>query len=240
MDKRWRRGVIGVLALVVLYAGTALWPTALGGAATYVTTHGTSMQPSFHQGDLAIVRRANHYSVGEVVAYRSQTLKDTVVLHRIVAHTAQGYTFKGDNNSFEDPDHPNESQLVGRLWVHVPKGGRLLGALRLVLPLLLVGLVLVSAGATTRGRRNRSKPAHLAVRPMAPMSVRNWRSATLVLAGTSVACVGLGYVSFTRPTAASTARRSLPAPPATTAWSTCGTRPTTPTRACDPTWPRSP
>jgi signal peptidase I len=202
MDKRWRRGVIGALALVVLYAGTAFWPAALGGSATYVTTHGSSMEPSFHQGDLAVVRRANHYGVGDVVAYRSETLH-TTVLHRITAHGADGYTFRGDNNDFTDPDHPNESQLIGKLWIHVPKGGRVLGALRIVLPLLLVGLALLGAGATTASKRNRKKPAHLAVHPMAPTSVRNWRSATAALGATAVACLALGYVSFTHPTSQS-------------------------------------
>jgi signal peptidase I len=203
MDKRWRRGLVGALALVVLYAGTALWPAALGGSATYVTTHGSSMEPSFHQGDLAIVRSANHYEVGDVVAYRSRTLKGTTVLHRIVAHGPGGYTFKGDNNSFEDPDHPTESDLVGKLWVHVPRGGRLLGALRVVLPLLLLGITLLSAGAATSRRRSKKKPAHLALRPMAPTSVRNWRSATVALAGCAAACLALGYVSFGRPTSQS-------------------------------------
>src|SRR4051812_49977795 len=105
MDKRWRRGLAGALLLVVLYAGAAVWPTALGGSTTYVTTHGSSMEPSFHQGDLALVRQANHYDVGDVVAYRSATLKGTTILHRIIAQGPEGYTFRGDNNGFEDPDH---------------------------------------------------------------------------------------------------------------------------------------
>ncbi|MCU1486580.1 MAG: peptidase signal peptidase [Actinomycetia bacterium] len=202
MDKRWRRGLAGALLLVVLYAGAAMWPTALGGATTYVSTHGSSMEPTFHQGDLALVRQANHYDVGDVVAYRSATLH-TTVLHRIVAHGPQGYTFKGDNNSFEDPDHPNESDLIGKLWVHVPKGGKLLGALRVVLPLVLVGLSLLGAGAATTRNRSRKKPAHLAARSGAPSSVRNWRSATIGLAVTASLCLALGYLSFGRPTSQS-------------------------------------
>jgi signal peptidase I len=203
MDKRWRRGLAGALLLVGLYASVAVWPTTLGGSTTYVSTHGSSMEPSFHQGDLALVRRSNHYDVGDIVAYRSHTLKNVTVLHRIVAHGPEGYTFKGDNNGFEDPDHPNESDLIGKLWVHVPKGGKLLGAVRLVLPLLLVGLALLGAGTATNRTRSRKRPAHLATRSVAPSSVRNWRSGAVVLAGLALACLALGYLSFGRPTSQS-------------------------------------
>jgi signal peptidase I len=202
MDKRWRRGLAGALLLVVLYATAALWPAALGGATNYVTTHGSSMEPGFHQGDLALVRRSNHYDVGDIVAYRGQTLKGVTVLHRIVGKTATGYRFKGDNNSFVDPDTPTQSQLIGKLWVHVPHGGRVLAALRVALPLLLGGLALLGGGAATVRNRKRREPAHLAVKAT-PSSARNWFSATTALAATAGVCLLLGVVSFTRPTSQS-------------------------------------
>ena len=80
------------------------------------------MEPRFHTGDLAIVRPADQYKVGDIVAYQSSLLH-TVVLHRIVAIHDGRYTFKGDNNNFLDPDHPTRSQLVGKLWLHLPRGG---------------------------------------------------------------------------------------------------------------------
>ncbi|MCU1380304.1 MAG: peptidase signal peptidase [Acidimicrobiales bacterium] len=202
MGKRWLRGLAGMLLLVFLYAAASLWPAALGGATTYVSTHGSSMEPAFHQGDLALVRGANHYEVGDIVAYHSPTLKNTTVLHRIVGRTATGYTIKGDNNSFVDPDTPAESQLIGKLWVHVPRGGRLLGAVRLVVPLLIAGLGLLGGGAAAVRRQRRSRPPHLAVKPT-PSSARNWFGATAILAGTAAACLLLGLVSFSRPTSQS-------------------------------------
>src|SRR4051794_29822334 len=90
------------VALAVSLVAAGWWflaPAALGGRATYVVTHGTSMQPRFHTGDLAVVYPAVDYRPGQVAAYRSNTLH-TVVLHRIVAKTASGYDFKGDNNSW--------------------------------------------------------------------------------------------------------------------------------------------
>ncbi len=138
-----------------------LAPAQLGGSATYVVTHGTSMEPHFHTGDLAIVRSQSSYHVGEVVAYQNHRLH-TVVLHRIVGREGDRYLFKGDNNNFVDPEHPVASQLIGALWVHIPGVGLRLQSIRspLVMGILLfVGMLLLTGGAfaRTQGRRDRQR-----------------------------------------------------------------------------------
>lgn len=152
-----------VTGAVLTFVGAA-WllfaPPLIGGRTTYVVTHGVSMEPTFHSGDLALVRPASSYKVGEVVAYHSSLLH-IVVLHRIIAIHNGRYTFKGDNNSFVDPVHPTRAQLVGALWMHVPGGGRILGYLHSpVMMTVLVGtlgaLLLWGVGET-RGRRDRRK-----------------------------------------------------------------------------------
>ena len=100
----------------------ALRPTAIGGSTRYVVTSGVSMEPRFHTGDLALVRPAGQYKVGDIVAYCS-TLLRTVVLHRIHAIDGNTYVFKGDNNDFLDPVHPTRAELLGKLWLHIPGGG---------------------------------------------------------------------------------------------------------------------
>jgi len=148
---------------VLTFVGAA-WllfaPPLMGGRTTYVVTHGVSMEPTFHSGDLALVRPASQYRVGEVVAYHSSLLH-IVVLHRIIAIHNGRYTFKGDNNNFVDPVHPTRAQLVGRLWIHLPGGGSVLGYLHSpVMMTVLVGtlgaLLLWGVGET-RGRRDRRK-----------------------------------------------------------------------------------
>jgi signal peptidase I len=103
-------------------------PTQLGGSTRYVVTHGTSMEPRFHTGDLGIVRPADQYKVGEIVAYWS-TMLHTEVLHRIIAIHGDHYVFKGDNNNFIDPIEPTRAELLGRLWLHIPHAGALLDLL---------------------------------------------------------------------------------------------------------------
>jgi hypothetical protein len=60
-----------VLALVGVVALFGLWvffaPTKLGGSMTYSVTDGISMKPLLVKNDLALVRTAQSYRVGEVV-----------------------------------------------------------------------------------------------------------------------------------------------------------------------------
>src|SRR3954447_12712156 len=117
MSKRRWLGLLPVLCALAV-----VWPASLGGQVAYVTTHGISMEPRFHTGDLAVVHPANSYRVGDVAAYHNRMLH-TVVLHRIVAVSHGRYTFKGDNNSWLDQERPAQSQLMGSLVARVPRGG---------------------------------------------------------------------------------------------------------------------
>jgi signal peptidase I len=155
------RRAIWIAAVLVVASAGWLWllPSSLGGQTVYVSTHGDSMEPQFHTGDLAVLRPSNSYRVGDVVAYHSELLQ-TVVMHRIVAVDALHYTFKGDHNSWLDPDQPTGDRLIGTLAVHIPLGGLWLERLTSPPMLGLVTFVLLaSGGAATRaiGRRRRRK-----------------------------------------------------------------------------------
>jgi signal peptidase I len=162
--RRIRKLLSTALALVIL--GTAwfyLVPTQLGGSATWVVTHGISMEPRFHTGDLAIVRSQSSYHVGEIVAYHNHELH-TIVLHRIIGREGDRYLFKGDNNNFVDPEHPLANQLIGALWLHIPGAGARLQSIRspvLMGALIFFGMLLLTGGAfaRTRGRRRRDRRA---------------------------------------------------------------------------------
>ncbi|WP_307073487.1 signal peptidase I [Arthrobacter pascens] len=145
-------------------------PAQLGGTTTYLATHGISMEPEFRTGDLAVVRPARDYQVGDVVAYRSE-LMQTAVMHRIVAVENGYYTFKGDNNSWLDPEQPTRSDLIGALTVRIPEGGAWLSRAASPPVLGLLAFALLASGgaaATTRRRRKRRRAAvsrHISTRP---------------------------------------------------------------------------
>jgi signal peptidase I len=146
---------IGLFALVALFA---LWPTQLGGYTSYMVTHGISMEPRFHTGDLAILRQVSKYQVGEIVAYHSRAL-NIVVMHRIVAIHEGLYIFKGDNNSGVDLGPATRSELIGKLLVRVPHGGIFLkwAANPVVIAVAVLGVLATGGKSATTRRRSGSR-----------------------------------------------------------------------------------
>ena len=142
--------VASTSAVVALVRATVwlFWPLALGGGATYLSTFGNSMEPGFSAGDLAILRASDRYAVGDVVAYRSPSL-NTVVMHRVVSADGSGFVTQGDNNDFLDRDKPSEDEILGRLFLRIPRGGIALDALQspAALLFLVCGLLLVAGNA---------------------------------------------------------------------------------------------
>ncbi|HEY0560334.1 MAG TPA: signal peptidase I [Frankiaceae bacterium] len=213
MTRRTRRALGGAAGLAAVLVGMwLLWPQALGGRTDYVVTHGVSMEPHFHTGDLALVRPAASYHVGDVAAYRSVSLH-TTVLHRIVGQDGARFVFKGDNNSWIDVDHPASAQIVGRLVAHVPNGGRYLHAAQAPWLLLLIGLLVVGlgsrlsrrrgpAGGRHRGRASSSRRAPSARAVGAAGSVAAVLAAVAAVAGAATALLAVVPGTQVRQTAA--------------------------------------
>lgn len=196
---------ISALAALVLAAVWLFWPASLGGGTTYVTTYGSSMEPDIRTGDLAILRPADSYAAGDVVAYRSESL-NTVVMHRIVSGDASGFVTQGDNNSWLDDDQPTEEEILGSLLVRIPQGGTALQILRSPITLAvlaLVGAVVVALlrrpGGRRRSRRRRPRRAPVAL----PMAVRARArqvalGAAVVVVLAALACVLLARMPVTQ------------------------------------------
>ncbi len=114
--------VLGLIAVIAF----ALWPTRLGGATTYVIVKGTSMEPKFHTGDLAVVRQQDHYNVGDIVAYRipkGTAGAGQMVIHRIIGRHHGGYLLQGDNRTTADTWNPTDDEVVGRFRMLIPIPG---------------------------------------------------------------------------------------------------------------------
>jgi signal peptidase I len=203
---RHRRRLLGAAGGLVLVAAAwfALAPPQLGGSLSYVVTAGTSMQPRFHTGDLALVRPQSSYAIGEIVAYRSPRMH-AIVLHRIVARDGDRYVFKGDNNSWNDPVHPTRAQLIGKLWLRIPSAGRLIASRTPdELAFLAAGgvlLLLGGTGAATHRRRSRRRREQTRMPPR--LSPAAGEGARLALGVSAVALLifgALAALAFTQPT----------------------------------------
>ncbi len=190
------RSIIGSLVVAtVAIVCVRFAPTNLGGSTTYVSTHGTSMSPRFHAGDLAVVQPVGKYHVGDIAAYHSTTLRDAIVLHRIIAINDGHVTFKGDNNNFVDPDHPTVGQLVGRLAIRVPRGGIIRASLArpvVLFPILVILLTCATTGVQRKRRRKARAISNgrLQARPSAPRANPRRRLGVVVPVAASVATAG--------------------------------------------------
>ena len=183
---------------VALLIGAALvLSITAGGAPRFVKTYGTSMEPSFQAGDLAVLRQSSRYKVGDVAAYRSPDL-GKVVLHRIVERQGDVLLFKGDNNDFVDRERITSADLMGRLALRVPRGGRVLSWIQQPLHAVPLAAALSALPIVcSRRKRHLLSPILNPTRgnPMKPFTVVQLQRATPWLAAGAVASLLVGAMS---------------------------------------------
>jgi signal peptidase I len=214
--------IVGQLAsallLALLAATWALFgPTRFGGPAAYVIVSGISMEPTFHRGDLVILRQADDYQVGEVVTYRHPTIGP--VIHRIIGRDGDRFIFKGDNNSWIDAYRPSRADLIGGLWIYIPRAGLAVEQLRtprnLAALVAVLGVMIMTTGASEIKRAGRGGAAPLTLRLTIGARARRPRSASGVAAGVGdllfvVAALGFAALLLGALAFASPATRTLP------------------------------
>ena len=174
MNTAVRRAVVRATCLALAAASLAIvwvaWPQTLGGRVAYVRVDGWSMNPTLHNGDLAVVRRQRSYQVGQAVAYRipaGEFGAGALVVHRLVGGDgAHGYVTRGDNRNIDDPWHPHSSDVIGLIRFDLPGAGSAfatasrpvwLGAL-VALTTVFV-MVLPPSGKKPQGRRRATSTA---------------------------------------------------------------------------------
>lgn len=127
-----RREIIRILvAGVVVLCVWWIWPTRFGGESTVVVVHGTSMQPTYANGDVVVAHRQDHYAPGEIIVFRVAVPGGhRLVVHRLLAVNPDGHiTTRGDNRDTADGFDVTTSDIVGRALVRIPMGGLILGML---------------------------------------------------------------------------------------------------------------
>jgi signal peptidase len=130
-------GTATVLALMWL-----VWPQSMHGSLAYISVDGHSMDGTYVNGDLIVVRRQVAYAVGDIVTYRipqGEFGAGANVIHRITGGNGEtGFTTQGDNKPLPDPWHPRTGDVLGRSALRVPGGAHYF--LQLSQPIPLGGL----------------------------------------------------------------------------------------------------
>jgi signal peptidase I len=145
---------------VVIAVGWFMWlrPTALGGRVSYVVVQGSSMEPTYDDGDLVLVREEAKYSHGDVIAFHAGGTFDdpTRIIHRIVGDAGNGgFTTQGDNRDRTDPWQPHPDDVIGRAFFHVPMAGDLARFVTRPESFAAIGGAAVIVGGERRRRRRR-------------------------------------------------------------------------------------
>ena len=96
-----------------------------------------SMEPEILVDDLIVVHAEDAYAVGDVITYESG---NSVVTHRIVEQTPEGFITKGDNNNTQDQNPVPLDAVVGKVkWV-LPGVGKGIVFMRSPLGMLILVL----------------------------------------------------------------------------------------------------
>ena len=115
-----------IVFVLIAIAAVAIWPVRLGGATSYIIIKGTSMEPKFHTGDLAVLRQQDSYRKGDIVAYRIPAPSagaGHLVIHRIIGRSHGGYLMKGDSRTTPDSWYPKPTDVLGKFRLLVPLPG---------------------------------------------------------------------------------------------------------------------
>lgn len=209
--------------LVVLWILFA--PTQVGGLASYVIVVGSSMETNFHVGDLVIVHKETFYQVGDAVVYRNDDLQG-FVFHRIIAEEDGRFSLQGDNNPWVDRYQPLKEEILGKLWLYIPRGGLVFQKMRnpfiMALVAAVLGVFLSSGllGHKTKGNTHMKKKSVREWFESIKQKTRNWlaningpesnvpsnvrpggilEGSFFVLALISLLSLFIGIISFSRP-----------------------------------------
>ncbi len=106
----------GVLILAFLFM---IRPPVLGGTASYITVQQTDLEPQLYKGDFAIVRLAEKYTAGELVAVETQ---GGPLFGRILGQ--EGEIFQVRFAAGAEPVAVSREFLLGRIWFNVGGLGR--------------------------------------------------------------------------------------------------------------------
>lgn len=183
------------LLLLAIIAFISFWvafaPRQIGGKVSYVIIRGSSMEPTYHQGDLVLLRQRQTYLINDIAAYRHPDMG--LVIHRIMNEDGTHFIFKGDNNTWLDDYSPTQDEIIGKEWLYFSGVGKVVEFLQTPWGLLLLigGILMLLVDWFPKKNRETKQPQTVHRLPAALQTLET----VFILAG-----VALALLSFTRPT----------------------------------------
>lgn len=151
---RIARFVISGLLLVAVVI--LIWPAAWGGIFSFAIVSGTSMQPTYHTGDVVLAMKRGAYEPGDVIVYTvDQDGQTGRVVHRIVEQLPNGnYITNGDNKPATDPWEVKPDWINGEVVQVLPQAAQVLLIIRSPVFLAIICGLLVTAALWPRAKKD--------------------------------------------------------------------------------------
>lgn len=143
--------ITALVGVAGLFLATML-PTAWAGGLEVKIVKSGSMEPAIPTGSIVFVRPAAEYRVGDIVTFGADTRSEIPTTHRIIeVQNNEGrvaFLTQGDANEDPDPRAIAMSEVIGKVWLHVPYAGYVLDFARQPLGFTLMigipaGLIIV-------------------------------------------------------------------------------------------------
>ena len=174
----YRRRYQALLTAFWLVLMVAIWfsfaPMQAGGQATYVIVAGQSMEPNLRYGDLVVVHKVADYRVGDVIAYDNADI-DRYVIHRIIDKKRGRLILQGDNNTWVDQYEPTSQEVIGKLWLHLPRFGIYMQKIREpIFMAIFAGIIGSMVAATLFVSKQREKQHMTDNSKRTELTIRKW------------------------------------------------------------------
>lgn len=111
-------------------------PTIFGYA--YAVVLSGSMADTINVDDVVITKADDLYEPGDVIMF---TTESSIVTHRIVDKTDEGYITKGDANNAEDNWLILDEQVIGKVVKVIPSIGKAIGFMQSPLGMMIITLI---------------------------------------------------------------------------------------------------
>ena len=130
MNKRFVKIFLVILVVYTVASGTLVVLNALG---LIMVVEGTSMVPTYHDGDLLIIQRnmdKDKIEVQDIIIFHSPSNWNQLIVHRVIERVTINnqlyFRTRGDNNNIADQWYVPEDNVEAVVTWNIPLLGQML------------------------------------------------------------------------------------------------------------------
>lgn len=162
-NKRIAKIFLVILMVYTVASGTLVVLNALG---LIMVVEGTSMVPTYHDGDLLIIQRnmdKDKIEFGDIIIFHSPSNWNQLIVHRVIERVTisnqSHFRTRGDNNNVADQWYVPEDNVVAVVTWNIPLLGQMLiiiynPIVRVIIAGLAISFILVEVFYGRNGQKH--------------------------------------------------------------------------------------